>query len=135
MDLTPFDLTEVEQWMFWSARVDFVNLSVPLKSALRGEFRTLKDQINTSYTLSKKIYPNLADTQAKLDNILRIFNVEHLPSYIKGILAKSKVVGRVLTPHPLDLDIWVEYTGITQHEADRLPKSVQTALYSKYDHT
>jgi hypothetical protein len=120
MDITPLDLTEVKQWVFRAHRVPLVDLDVELRETLRSVVIPV---------IETPVFYSLEESQRELDYRLRTFNMDRMPHYNRGNLCRAEAGARVF-PH--GYEIWVDYTGISQVDADKLPKDLKLALYKEF---
>jgi hypothetical protein len=127
LDITPFTLEEIEKWVFRTYRVLFYNLDPALRSALR--------EIVDSFVSACNRSGNIGKIQAELDRELSVFNSSSMLFFNQGVLARAQA-GAKLYISNIDgacaAKVWVDYTGITQAEADLLPRSLQRTLYDEY---
>ncbi len=131
LDLTPLDLPELEQYLFQTREVLLQDLPEDLTGALVDIAQPICDVANGSPGSM-----SVAEIQLIVDQALIPFNAHDIQEYSSGVLASLKAYITVYNPdfwsRPITYDAYVEYTGITQAEADCLPRHIVEPFYRKY---
>jgi len=126
IDVTPQDLDEVEKYVFRTHRVSGKQLEPDLRWAIEDIVDNICDPF----------YSDLRKFEVDKQNVHAVFvdfNCNKIHKYTHGILATATAGFRLwLYNGQVQSEIWVDYNGITQAEADRLPPQIRNALYSRY---
>lgn len=125
IDLAPYSVEEVEKHLYQTYRVEFEDLPDEMKQAVGRLAHEAAEEYDSYWSKT-------ATPQDALEKRLADFNTHRAQKYTNTIIAEAKVCGRVNSKDRYDYDIWVEFTGITQKEFDRLPPEIQVQLYDKH---
>lgn len=134
LDITPVDFTEVETWCFKTYRVSGSGLNMELESELRSIVEPFTEALGTARRFSANHSADLAKAQRELDQELQVFNLNKIHTYNRGTLARAVAKARLYFSgiNSCTATVWIDYTGITQADADCLPHHLQKTLYEQF---
>jgi hypothetical protein len=137
LDLTPIDLDELERYGLATFKCDRTLVSRHLERAIDEICYTAIGAVS-SFTHDVTL-ETILGCQNEVNRRLAEFNRSEISRFNSGLLARAEAEALVKLEHQteyhsayISYEFWVNYTGITQEQADALPKYVRDAFYTNY---
>jgi hypothetical protein len=120
LDLTPLSLIEVEEFLFEHKRVPWDSVDYDLKA-------DVEDYLGELFVIFRL---DIASHYSKIKYKVDRYNAWHIQRFTHGLFVKKAELGFSLKPNQLEL--WVDYHGITQERVECLPESIKHGLMDQY---